>query len=104
MNLAEKLLTDERETILTYCEADKKWYIYTAVLPHMRKFDKLGYKCVKTRYYSDGTVESKDYEIPKFAISFRKPEKIKRELSEEQKRIMAERLKAARDDRYSEVH
>ena len=103
MKLAEKLLSEERETILTYSDSDKKWHIYTAVPAHMRKFDKLGYQCIKTQFYSDNTVESKEYEVPKFAISFRKPEKIKRELSEEQRQAMVERMKAMQEAKHSKV-
>ena len=53
--------------------------------------------------YSDNTVESKEYEVPKFAISFRKPEKIKRELSEEQRQAMVERMKAVQEAKHSKV-
>lgn len=89
-----KLTKEERETTVNYSEIDGIWYIDTSVSSHMKKLDKLGYKCTNTLYYPDGTVEAKQYECPKFAISFRKPEKVKREMSEEQKLAMSERVKA----------
>ena len=89
-----KLTKEERETIVNYSELDGKWYIDSSVSAHIKKLDKLGYKCVNTQYYPDGTVEAKQYECPKFAVSFRKPEKVKREMSEEQKLAMSERVKA----------
>ena len=89
-----KLSKDERETLLNYCEADGYWEIDTSVAVHMRKFDKLGYECTGTQYYPDGTIQAKTYKVPKHAISFRKPEKVKREMSDEQKAVMSERVKA----------
>jgi len=89
-----RLAKDERETLLNYCEADGYWEIDTSVAVHIRKFDKLGYECIGTQFYPDGTVMSKTYRVPKHAISFRKPEKVKREMSEEQKAAMSERIKA----------
>ena len=88
-----KLTKDERETLLNYCEADGYWEIDTSVATHIRKFDKLGYECTDTQLYPDGTVMAKTYKVPKHAISFRKPEKVKREMSEEQKAAMSERVK-----------
>src|SRR5574344_3042204 len=89
-----KLTKEERETLFNYAEMDGYWEIDTSVAVHMRKFDKLGYECTGTQYYPDGTIQAKTYKVPKHAISFRKPEKVKRKMSDEQKAVMSERVKA----------
>ena len=96
-NKIQKLARDERETAVTYNEADGFWEIYTAVQKHIRKFDKLGYECTKVERYEDGEIMAKFYKIPHYAISFRSPEKVKRELSEEQRAAMSERIKQIRE-------
>ena len=88
----QRLAKEERETILTYNEADGFWTIYSGVQSHIRKFDKLNYEVTNVDYYEDGTVAGKFYKVPKKAISFRDPSK-KRNLTEEQKVILAERMR-----------
>ena len=87
----QRLTKDERETILSYNEADGYWTIYSAVQSHIRKFDKLNYPITDIDYYPDGEVAGKFYQVPKNAISFKSPKK--REYSEEQKQEMIQRLK-----------
>lgn len=89
--MTEKLHKDERETIITFCEADDEYIIETSIAVHMRKFDKLGYECIGEQKYADGSIMSKEYRVPKFAIVFRKP--TKREYSEEERAAIAQRLK-----------
>lgn len=91
-----KLTIEERETTISYNEADGFYTIATDVQKHIRKFDRLNYECVNTIYYPDGTVETKEYKVPEWAVSFRKPEKVKISMTEEQKAAAAERLKLAR--------
>lgn len=93
------LTKEERETTLNYCESEGMWYIDTSVQTHIRKFDKLGYKCTNIQYYSDGSIMSKQYQVPKFAISFRKPEKAKRAMTEEQRQAISERMKALHNNK-----
>ena len=88
----QRLAKEERETILTYNEADGYWEIYTGVQSHIRKFDKLNYEVTNVDYYEDGTVAGKFYKVPKKAISFRDPSK-KRNLTDEQKAMLAERMR-----------
>lgn len=95
MEKVQKLARDERETACVYNEADGYWTVYTAVKKHMNKFDKLGWECTDVEYYPDGEVMSKSYKVPTCAISFRSPEKKKRNLTEEQRREIAERLRTA---------
>lgn len=92
----QRLKKDERETILSYNEADGFWNIYSAVQHHIRKFDKLGYEVTDVDSYQDGTVAAKFYKVPKNAISFRSPVKATRVMSEEQKKAFAERMKKSK--------
>ena len=61
----QRLTKDERETILSYNEADGYWTIYSAVQSHIRKFDKLNYPITDIDYYPDGEVAGKFYQVPK---------------------------------------
>lgn len=92
----QKLARDERETAVTYNEADGFWEIYTAVQKHIRKFDKLGYECIKVERYEDGEIMAKFYKVPCHAISFRSPEKRTVNLTEEQRAELSERMKRMR--------
>lgn len=96
LNDEQRLKKDERETILSYNEADGFWNIYSAVQHHIRKFDKLGYEVTDVDSYQDGTVAAKFYKVPKNAISFRSPVKTTRVMSEEQKKAFAERMKKSK--------
>lgn len=91
-----KLTKSERETIIIFNEADGFFDIETSVQSHIRKFDRLGYKCTSTQLYSDGTVQAKCYNVPKWAITFRKP--AKRVMSDEQRAAARERLQGIRAD------
>lgn len=92
----QRLTKEERETILRYNEADGYWEVYTAVQAHIRKCDFYGYELTDVDYYEDGTVAGKFYKVPKNAIGFKTPNR-KRNLTDEQRITMAERLKAARE-------
>lgn len=84
-----KLLRCEQETIINFNAEDKNATVYTRDPAVMRKLDALvigypdTYKCIGV---SD---IDKTYEMPKTAVSYRKP----RRLSEEQRREARERIK-----------
>lgn len=86
-----RLTIEERETNILFNEKDGYWSIVTDVPKHMRKFDRLGYECVNTIYYPDGSVETKEYKVPEWAVSFRS-KKLTRNLTDEQKKAIGERL------------
>ena len=92
----QRLTKEERETILRYNEADGYWEVYTAVQAHIRKCDSLDYELTDVDYYEDGTVAGKFYKVSKNAIGFKAPNR-KRNLTDEQRTAMAERLKVARE-------
>lgn len=94
--IISKLTKQERETHCWFNEADERWEIQTDIRVHMTKLKKLGFECTDILRYSDGSIESMTFKAPKHAISFRSPIKRKRELSDEQRKEIAERLKASR--------
>ena len=83
-----KLSREEQETIITFNAKNKNAILYTRDPTVMREVDSLviGYpnifKCV-----SESDID-KTYEMPKTAVSYRKP----RRLSEEQKNKAKERM------------
>ena len=84
-----KLSREEKETIITFNAKDKNATIYTRDPTVMREVDSLviGYpdvfKCV-----AESDID-KTYEMPKTAVSYRKP----RRLSEEQREDARKRMK-----------
>lgn len=84
-----KLTREEQETIITFNAKNKNATIYTRDPTVMREVDSLviGYpdvfKCV-----GESDID-KTYEMPKTAVSYRKP----RKLSEEQRKQARERIK-----------
>lgn len=83
-----KLTRYEQETIINFNAGEKMATVYTADPAVMRNLDSLviGYpdifKCIK------GNDISKTYEMPKSAVTYRKP----RKLSEEQRKAAKERM------------
>ena len=92
----QRLARDERETAIVYNEADGFWTIYTAVKMHMNRFDKLGYEVTDVDRYPDGEIAGKFYKVPRHAISFRSPEKIVLNLTDEQRALRIKQLSSIR--------
>jgi len=92
----------ERETIITFNAAEDTAEIYTADPVYIRKLDKLceqfpdTYKFMK-ELSAKRCKESKAYSMPKRLVKFRSP--ITREISEEQRAALAERLRKARESK-----
>ncbi|MGL6294497.1 hypothetical protein [Eubacterium aggregans] len=91
------LTNAERETVINFDREGDMASLYTADSVMMNKLDKLcevdpdSYKLVRE---DEGF--SKTYEFPKKLISLRKSTK-KRELTDEQHKVIAERLKESRN-------
>lgn len=96
-----KPLLEEQETIIRIDRLSNTAEIYTSDSRHMNKFDKLveknpdEWKFVK-QDTCDGDVTGKFYRCPVKYVSFRS-KIVKRELTEEQKEEVRERLKRARE-------
>ena len=89
----QRLTQEERETAIVYNEAAGYWEIYTAVKMHMNRFDKLGYECTGVDRYPDGEIAGKFYKVPRYAISFRSPERVVQNLTDEQRAELSRRAK-----------
>lgn len=89
---------NEQETGISWYRTEKGCIIYTSDSTVMTKLDKRcvdsanNYKCVHVQKDEDGNVISKQYELKdKTLISFR-GRKVKRELSEDERKRMTEHL------------
>lgn len=80
-----KLSNEERETIIVYDNATKKWCADTTLPKHANKFKKQGWKQTAEYIYEDGVVCGGLFEGSERAITIRNPNK-KREMSEKQLR------------------
>lgn len=90
----------ERETIINFNAAEDTAEIYTADPVYIRKLDKLCEQFPDTYKFmaelsAKRCKESKTYSMPKRLVKFRSP--VTREISEEQREALAERLRKARE-------
>ena len=90
----------ERETIINFNAAEDTAEVYTADPVYIRKLDKLCEQFPETYKRMAGLSnmqckESATYSMPKRLVKFRSP--ITREISEEQREALAERLRKARE-------
>lgn len=92
----------EREFTITGMDLEDKICVYTCIDSMITKLDKLvavgGAKELRVLTNSQGEVTGVEYELPRNALSFRDTTK-KREISEEQRAAMAERLRKARENK-----
>ncbi len=87
----------ERETIVLYNQQDKTASCYTWDAPLIRRLDKLiaeGNSDIVLTREGEGW---REYEVPKKWVKIRPP--ARRNLTEEQRQAMADRLRQARDGR-----
>lgn len=92
----------ERETIITFNAAEDTAEVYTADPVYIRKLDKLCERFPDTYKFMEELSdkrckESKTYSMPKRLVKFRSP--ITREINEEQRAALAERLRKARESK-----
>lgn len=90
----------ERETIINFNAAEDTAEIYTADPVYIRKLDKLCEQFPDTYKFmaelsAKRCKESKTYSMSKRLVKFRPP--VTREISEEQREALAERLRKARE-------
>lgn len=84
------LHNDEKETILLFNMTDGYWGVSTSIPAHMNKFKQLGWELVNDNGYE------LTFKVPKNAIQFRNPSKLRRELTEEQRAELRERFEKIR--------
>ena len=86
----------ERETIYIFNEENGEWMADSSIQRDIHKLEQKHWIEVKTEYYKDGSVMSKQFKAPRNCLSPRdyNPDKPKREMSEAQKEAASERFKA----------
>lgn len=88
------MTTEEQETIITQNRADDYVSIYTSNPYDLAYFRKTkGYKLVE-EWTEDGEVVAAQFQLPKEQANVRKIMKRKNTMTDEQKRIAGERLRA----------
>ena len=82
IKIHNKLILEERETILIYDSVDKVWTMDSTVPKHFRKALKQGWTPIRQYLYDDGTVCGMVLNAPERAITIRST--TKKEMSEKQ--------------------
>ena len=90
-SVSSKLSKDDRECIFVYNESEGVWYADTSIAKYWRRLEKKNWECVKTTYYSDGTVCSKSFRGSKKGITITDPFN-KRKLTDEQRQAIRDRF------------
>lgn len=85
----------ERETVIQMSSIDNEWNVYTSQKNIMRKIEKLGIEPYKVDKI-DGEIVAKFYKVPKKQIKIVK-QRAKREYTEEERRILIERMNRIRE-------
>ena len=87
---------EERETLLRYDYLDQCWYVETSVPTHITKFKKQGWEIVSQTVNHLGNVQVVEFKCDNpSSVIIGKAEKKK--LTEEQRKIVTERLRKARN-------
>ena len=87
---------EERETLLRYDYLDQCWYVETSVPTHITKFKRQGWEIVSQTVNENGNVQVVEFKCDNpSSIIIGKAEKKK--LTEEQRKIVTERLQKARN-------
>lgn len=87
-----QLTSDEREVHLSLDEITNQWVAEVSISKYITKFRKAGWREIRRLDYPDGRPAIVWFAAPDFALSFRKP--IKRQMSEEQRKASAARIRA----------
>ena len=90
------LTAEERETLLRFDYLDQCWYVETSVPTHITKFKKQGWEIVSQTLSKDGSIQAVEFKCDNpSSITIGKAEK--KRLTEEQRKIVTERLQKARN-------
>lgn len=88
----------ERETICNCTDEDRNWSVYTRQKIVMTKLEKAGWECTKTWQDEEG-IYAKEFKAPFDCLTFRKPERKKKTLTDEQREAARIRMEEARKNR-----
>ena len=98
--ISTNITNEEKETILRYDYIDKCWYVDTSVPAHITKFTKQGWEIVSQTVNEDNVVQAVEFKCNNLSsITIGKADKKKRELTEEQRQKLAERMKKIRNQK-----
>lgn len=86
-----RLSPAERETVITYNEETKRWHAWTCIPTHYRKFQASGWALEK-EVIRDDVLEQATFSAPAKGIAIRDPKPRSRNLSDEQRAAISERL------------
>jgi len=86
-----RLSPAERETVITYNEETKSWHAWTCIPAHYRKFQTSGWALEK-EVVRDDVLEQATFSAPAKGIAIRDPKPRTRNISDEQRTAMSERL------------
>lgn len=92
-----KLARDERECVLLYNEEEGTWYAESSIPKFWRRLEKKNWICIKTIYYADGSVCSKQFKGSKKGVTIGDPFK-KRELTDAQRQAIRDRFSKSVED------
>lgn len=87
-----QLSRDEREVHISLDEITNQWVAEVSIGKYITKFRKAGWREIQRLDYEDGRPAIVWFAAPDFALGIRKP--IKRQMSDEQRKASADRLKA----------
>ncbi len=88
-----RLTKQERETVIDFNEAEGVAHIHTMSAPVWRGLERKGFRAISEQ--KNGQVYGKEFEIPKNLVSIRRA-RTKRPMSARQRKVLSERLAAAR--------
>lgn len=87
-----RLKTNEMETHLSLTCDTNIWECYTNIPRDMKKLESKGWEKIDEQYYPDGSILSMTFQAPRHAVTLRGAQKLKRELTEEQREEYKERM------------
>lgn len=87
-----QLSRDEREVHISLDEITNQWVAEVSIGKYITKFRKAGWREIRRLEYEDGRPAIVWFAAPDFALGIRKP--VKRQMSDEQRKASADRLKA----------
>ena len=90
-----RLTAPERETIISTTEADDEFNVFTYNLPLIRKLERLRQeRPEEVTFVKENSFGGREYTVPKNYVKISPP--VKRNLTEEQRQLMAERFARSR--------
>jgi hypothetical protein len=90
----DRLTKEERECVLVYSEIDDKWYVDVSVGKLKTKFIKQGWTQTSETTLPDGTWVASTFEAPYHSVGIKGTTKRVRNMTDEQRKELSDRLKA----------